>query len=346
MVNNTGRPNVKPNTLQVGGYVNDTSENKSGYDVRQYLNVKLGPGETKKVIKIRVLPISKYSSDCFVSVYTHDVKVPKDIVGPGKKPYKSFVCLRKNRGIDHDKFGEKCPYCELNSAAYAEADNERDELKKKLYRDISWNARAKEHAVIRCIERGREDEGVKFWKFSLRKDKSDPYHALLDLYNMRLEASRQRGFEDNIFDLYNGRDIIVTITEGTSAPIITDDSYPSPLSENEEQIYEWVNDPKTWMDVFPPKPYEYLQIVSQMKIPWFDKKNGVWVDKDDFDMAHGEAVLKAENEIKRAEEIARSLAESDEYVSDFMQRQSQQRSWTQSQQPQQWQQPQQQPTSF
>ena len=319
----TGRPNVKPNELPVGSNAN-TGENKPVYDTRHYLNVRLGPGETKKVIRIRLLPISRDSSDCFASVHTHDVKVPKEIVGPGKKPYKSFVCLRKNRTINHEKYGDRCPFCELNSAAYAEADNEKDPVKKELLRDISWNTRAKEHAIIRCIERGREDEGVKFWKFSLRKDKSDPYHALLDLYNMRLEASRQRGLEDNIFDLYNGRDILVTITEGTSAPIITDDSYPSPLAESDEQIYEWVNDPKTWMDVFPCKPYEYLQIVSQMKIPWFDKRNGVWVDKDDFDMAQGEARLKAENEIKRADEIARALAESAEYMADYQERQAQQ----------------------
>jgi len=328
MVDNQGRPNVKPNTLPVGN-TNNTA-NKPVFDMRHYLNVKLGPGETKRTLTIRLLPISKDSSDCFASVYTHDVKVPKDIVGPGKKPYKSFICLRKNHNIDHEKYGERCPYCELNSAAYAEADNEQDPEKKKMLREISWNSRAKEHAIIRCIERGREDEGVKFWKFAIRKDQTDPYHVLCNLYNTHLEGGRRRGIEENIFDLYNGRDLIITVTEGTSAPMIMVDSYPSPLSENDGQILEWVNDPKTWHDVFPCKPYEYLSVTSQMKIPWFDKRNGVWVDKDDFDMTRGEARMKADNEIKKANEIARALAESAEYMEDYNERQAQ----MQQQQPQ------------
>ena len=46
---------------------------------------------------------------------------------------------------------------------------------------------------------------------------------------------------------------------------------------------KWIYDEKKWQDVFTCKDYDYLNLVSQMRVPWYDKKNGMWVDKEEFD---------------------------------------------------------------
>ena len=63
---------------------------------------------------------------------------------------------------------------------------------------------------------------------------------------------------------------------------------------------KWIYDSKKWQDVFTCKPYEYLALVSQMKTPWFDKANNIWVDKDDYDGNSKEAIADVDAEIEVA----------------------------------------------
>jgi hypothetical protein len=125
----------------------------------------------------------------FVIIHTHNVKVPQDMVKPGEKPYKTYICLSKTADIDHERFGSKCPFCEINYKAYKESEKQTDPLMKKNYQEISLANLSRETVVCRCIERGKEDEGVKFWKFNLRNDKTDPYHQILKLVNLRKETA-------------------------------------------------------------------------------------------------------------------------------------------------------------
>ena len=107
----------------------------------------------------------------------------------------------------------------------------------------------------------------------------------------------------NILDIYNGRDLNVTITEGNAAPQILDASISTPLSRDEEQMKKWIYDEKKWQDVFSTKPYEYLSLISQMKIPWYDREQSKWVDKEEIDAKkQGQAVQvkEADAEIQKA----------------------------------------------
>lgn len=302
-------PNITPQSI----VVEDLPKEKvhSNFDVKNYLNIKLGPNEATKTLTIRLLPMDLKTGNPFARVHVHNVKVPQEMVKPGDKPYKSFICLKKNRDIDHDKFGSKCPYCDLNYTAYQESVSTDDPAKKKMYQKISLENLAQEAVIVRCIERGKEDEGVKFWKFNIRSDKTDPYNQIINLYNLRKENAERKGKTENILDIYEGRDLNVTITaEGTSAPTIVDDSDRSPLSENEEQMREWIFDPKKWQDVFTCKPFEYLSLVSQMRIPWFDKANGMWIDKDEYDEAHNAKVAEADKEINAAEKQVKEMLDN------------------------------------
>lgn len=277
---------------------------KDGFDVKNYLNVRLAEGEKEKTLTIRLLPMDLETGSPFAKIHVHNVKVPQEMVKPGEKNYKSYICLNKTVGIDHEKYGTKCPFCDMNYAAYLESTKETDPIKKKALQDASIAFKSQEAVIVRCIERGNESDGVKFWKFNIRvKDKLDPYNQILKLAKMREESAKKKGEVNNILDIYDGRDLNVTITSSEkSAPTIVDDSDRSPLSNDEEQMKRWIFDQKKWQDVFTCKPYEYLNLVAQMRIPWYDKTKGVWVDKEEYEKEHGADTTEINKEIKNAEE--------------------------------------------
>lgn len=276
---------------------------KEGFDVKNYLNVRLSDGEDQKTLTIRLLPMDLETGSPFAKIHIHNVKVPQDMVKPGEKPYKSYICLNKTEGIDHEKYGTKCPFCEMNYAAYLESTKETDPVKKKALQEASLAFKSQEAVIVRCIERGKEADGVKFWKFNIRaKDKTDPYNQILNLAKLREEAAARKGETNNILDIYTGRDLNVTITSAEkSAPSIIDDGDRSPLSKDEELMKKWIFDTKKWQDVFTCKPYEYLNLVAQMRTPWFDKSKGVWVDKEEYEAEHGANTNEVDKEIKEAE---------------------------------------------
>lgn len=296
-------PNITFNSLITEN--NKTLEKKTGvFDAKNYLNTRLNDGETEKTITIRLLPMDLKTGNPFVIIHTHNVKVPSTMVKPGEKPYKSYICLAKNADINHEKFGNKCPFCEINKEAYNESTKHTDPQLIESYRKVSLANLSREAVICRCIERGKEDEGVKFWKFNLRADKSDPYNQIIKLATLRKEEAERKGKINNILDIFEGRDLNITFTaEGTSAPTIVDDSDRSPLSTDEELMKKWIYDEKKWQDVFTCKPYEYLCLVSQNKTPWFDKANNIWVDKEAYD-----GIAKGEIDSANAEIEAAKLA--------------------------------------
>lgn len=292
--------------ISLDSVVNENEEpkpKKDGFDVKNYLNVRLAEGEDEKTLTIRLLPMDLETGSPFAKIHVHNVKVPQEMVKPGEKPYKTYICLNKTEGIDHERFGTKCPFCEMNYAAYLESTKETDPVKKKALVDASLAFKSQEAVIVRCIERGKENEGVKFWKFNIRvKDKLDPYNQILKLAKMREESAKKKGEVNNILDIYDGRDLNVTITSSEkSAPTIVDDSDRSPLSKDEELMKKWIFDTKKWQEVFTCKPYEYLNLVAQMRIPWFDKQKGMWVDKEEYEKEHGANTSEINHEIKDAE---------------------------------------------
>lgn len=296
-------PNITPEAIAELENNSQSKKKTNGFDTRNYLNVRLdeAAGETEKTLTIRLLPMDLKTGNPFVKVHFHTVRVPKDV---SKSTWKSYVCLSKNDDIDHAKFGYKCPFCELNKTAYEESTKTDDPVQKKNWQDVSIANLSREAVIVRCIERGKEEEGVKFWKFNLRNDKTDPYNQIIKLYNLRKDAAAKKGKVENILDIYDGRDLTITITEGNAAPQIVDDSDRSPLSENEEQMKNWIYDEKKWQDVFVVKPYDYMDLVSQMKVPWYDKQNNRWIDKDVFDSANDAAEKEYDEAEQKAEQRA------------------------------------------
>lgn len=275
------------------------------FDLKNYLNVRLDveKGEYEKELRIRILTVDAHSSQPFQEIVMHNVKVPKEVAASG---WKNYVCLEQTKDIDHEHFGTKCPFCEFRRKAYAEADkakNAGDLVEEKRWKDIAKEYGSSRVAIIRCIERGKEAEGPKFWKFNIRSDKKDPMNQIRSLYDVRKKESIEdakitnggvipEGFvPKNILSLQQGKDLRIVIkavfenekpTNKTSVTVIDCDS-TLPLSTNQEQMVAWVNDSKIWSDVFVVKPYEYLSVILNGEIPWFDRNTNTWISKNSLD---------------------------------------------------------------
>lgn len=274
---------------------------KTQFDTKNYLQVRLGPEETTKTLTIRLLPFSPDGGTAFKKVYMHTVKVNKGVSPSG---WKTFVCPSHNKD-DETKMGGKCPFCELSSEAKRLKASALDEPTKKKYGDVEYVNKVREKWIVRCIERGHEEDGVKFWLFNHSSQGNGIYDDILNLARIRSESAKKKGREYSLFDLDNGLDLIVTITKtsnGKTSIQIVDEGIPSPLSEDVELGIKWVNDDKKWYDVYTVKPYDYMKIVASGGIPFYNHDIGGYVDKDEMDE------LRAEAEQKRIEE---SLSSSD-----------------------------------
>lgn len=334
--------NITPEAMEDVERTNKPKTN-SIFNEKNYLNVRLKGDEESKTLRIRLLPIDSNSQTPFKKIYMHTIQLPESV--DSKRSWKSFVCLNKTEDIDHETLGHKCPFCELNHSAYLEfqkASKEHNEIDSERWKKISTGARASEVCIVRCIERGHEDDGPKFWKFTIRDDGKDPMHLINALYKTRRDESIEEAKLDNggelpedfepknILDLYEGIDLKVTIsavydkegkrTNKTSVAIV-DYGRPRPVSEDEDKIDEWVNDKKVWSDVFVAKPYEYLSIIIDGKSPYFDKTQNKWVarnDNSDEDEAKKEEKEEKTREInKKIKDAEKSYGKKDDDEDDY-----------------------------
>lgn len=278
---------------------------KVNFDEKNYLDVKLKANENSKTLQVRLLPFSSELLTPFHMIYSHGIRVNKELAPTVKNHFKSYTCVKYTPEL-HEEHGDKCAICEAHERFKALAKEATNETEKKKYDDMAFQTRKSGTWIVRCIERGKESEGVKFWKFPTSKRNDGVYDKLFNLFKQRNEEMKKQGVEEgyNIFDLYNGKDIIITLTRGEDGKVSTnimDAGLQSPLSKDDKQIMEWVNDPKSWMDVYGIKNYDYLKIVLCGEVPYYDKNTNRFIPKSEF-----EENAKAEEE-KTEQEIIEEL---------------------------------------
>ena len=219
------------------------------YDLKNYFTTYLPEKVNSATKRIRVLP-TKDGSSPFVEIHGHKAQINGE--------WKTFVCLK------HEK-GEDCPFCEANDALRATNKESDKELAKKY--------NAKRMYVVKLIDRDKEEEGIKFWRFN--------------------HDYRNQGTLDKIFGVLKavnkdithpetGRDLQVMIGRNQNkVPIIQSITHvdPTPLSEDANLAAEWLADTRTWEDVYSIKPYEYLEIIVKGGEPAWDKEAKKFVDK-------------------------------------------------------------------
>jgi len=279
---------------------NVTSKKRTEFDPKNYLQARLNQGETTKTL--RLLPFSPEGGSPFKKVFIHTVKVNKEL-SPGG--WRTFVCPPNN------KMGDRCPFCEVSSEAKKHRHSAMSELEKKKFGDIEFMNRAKAAWIVRCIERDHEEDGPKFWLFNDSAKKDGVYDKIMNIYFERKKSAERKGKESNIFDVNDGKDLIITLTRDQNGKTVTkvvDDDEKSPLTESFEQGMAWINDSKKWNEVYTVKPYEYMEIVVKGGVPVFDKNQNKYVDSAE----------KAEADKKAAEEeLKENLTEHKKDFSDF-----------------------------
>lgn len=241
------------------------------FDVRNYLNTKLNPNEASKTLTIRLLPSTPEGGFPFQKVHMHSIKVNREVSSSG---WKTLPCLVENG------FEEQCPLCELSKEAFRMETLATSDSEKKKYHEIATSNRARTMYIVRCIERGHESDGVKFWLMSGAKD--GPYSKIMSVWTTRYNKALKKGETMNIFDLNEGRDLEITIkrsTDGKNVYSVVDDDDNSPLTTDYELGMSWINDTKKWTDVYKVKPYEYMEILSSGDIPEFDKQQNKYVGR-------------------------------------------------------------------
>jgi hypothetical protein len=188
--------------------------------------------------------------------------------------------------------GEKCPFCELSAKARQLKSQALDEPTKKKYGDIEFLNKAKDMWIVRCIERGHEEDGVKFWMFPDNRQGKGVYDQIMGLAETRRESAKAKGNDYSIFDLNNGLDLIIKLkkgTDGKTATQILDGGFPCPISDDFETGEKWIHDDKKWYEVYTVKAYDYMAIVAEGGVPVFDKEVGKYVNKLEADKVKEEA---------------------------------------------------------
>jgi hypothetical protein len=267
---------------------------KSDFDAKNYLDTKLADGEKERSITIRILPVSCDDDNFAIAVRTHNLKVNKRIANSG---FKSFLCLNDPQVPNYDP-SVRCPICEKAQYYMDEAKKIRDTDKEKSKALFikGCSLQNKVTYIVRVIERGKENEGVKFWRFNKNSQGKGVYDSLMSLYKQRKNDMAEAGIENyNIFDLDNGRDIVINLqrtvrTDGKEgvAMLITDKSVNKPLTNDIELGNSWINDVKKWYNAYTVKKPEYLAIIADDKIPYVDKSTGILYAKTEQDFLEAE----------------------------------------------------------
>lgn len=307
----------KFNANVYGSAVEETIENahknftkKSDFDVKNYLDTKLGDDERERNITIRILPVSSEDGNFRIAVKTHNLKVSKRIAASG---FKSFLCLNDPQVPDYDSHVH-CPLCEKSQFYFNEAKKyrETDPEKSKALFMKACSLKSKTTYIVRVIERGKENEGVKFWRFNENTQGKGIYDSLIALYKQRKDDMAEEGIAKyNIFDLDEGRDIVLNLKKTVRADgqqgvaiQITDKSINKPLTNDVELGNAWINDVKRWYNAYTVKSHDYLAIVADDKIPYMDKTTGTLIAKTEQDFRdYEESKRTRDNEAEAASEV-------------------------------------------
>lgn len=207
--------------------------------MKKYFTTVLPKGQRTAEKRIRILP-TKDGSSPFVEIKFHEIQVD----GKWVKLY------------DPAQEGKRSPINEIAEGLMISG-SESD-------KELARNYRSRKFYIVKVIDRENEQDGVKFWRFK-HNSKSE---GILDKI---VPIMRNKG---DITDVEKGRDLILSLSLTKSGngkeyttinSIIPEDS--GPLSTNQDQLNEWVNDDLVWSDVYSKKGEDYLLIVAKGEVP-------------------------------------------------------------------------------
>ena len=229
---------------------NTTSKMTSEDRMKKYFAALLKDNEKQGQRKIRILPTSDGSSP-FKEVWFHEVQVD------GK--WQKFYDPVKN---DNERSPLTEVYEELMSTG------------KEADKQLATQYRSRKFYIVKVIDRENEQDGVKFWRFKHNYKQEGILDKIIPIWKAK----------GDVTDPDKGRDLILELTKaktpkGAFYTVIQTVMYddPSPISEDETQMSEWVGDELTWEDVYSKKAVEYLEAIARGETPRWDSEKGGYV---------------------------------------------------------------------
>jgi len=225
-------------------------------DFSKYFNPRLEDGEKNGEVTIRLMP-TKEGASPFEEGYFHVMQVN----GQWRKLY----CREHNDG-------DTCPLCEVEKALKATG-SEEDKKIAKTYK-------AGKFYLVRVIDRSKEEDGVKIWRFRHNYKGEGELDKMIPLFTKK----------GNLADGREGRDLTLMLGRGDKnntkiTSIMAED--PSMLTNDKEKAKAWVKDTMSWKEIYKASPVEYLEIIANGENPVWDKKLEKFVAK-------GEETVKKE----------------------------------------------------
>jgi|688.fasta_scaffold111012_3 hypothetical protein len=218
--------------------------------LKKYFSEKL-PEKVKTQTKtFRILP-GKDEESPFDEVYYHE----KEVNGKFEKIY----CL-------HHNDGEHCPLCEAKDALYEEGTEKAKKLASALV--------ARKFYVVKGIDRDKEEDGVKFWRFKHNYKGNGIYDKLMSIFKLK----------GDITDPREGRDIVISSGRDDKNYTVVNSIIPediSILTKDKDKAKDWFNNVETHRDVYAKKSLEYMEIIAVNKTPVWDSESSKFISKED-----------------------------------------------------------------
>lgn len=240
---------------------NSNSKQKE-YKLENYFSTWIPKTENSADKQIRILPIDGQSK-FWVEFYGHKAQVDG--------AWKTFPCLDKEENSE-------CPFCQAKDIflkRYREAKSAGDTALADMNKELVKKFSEKKMYILKVIERGKEDEGVKFWRFNHAYDKGGTLDKIMNAIKV---------VKHDVTDPETGRDLIINISRNQmKIPIVQSISYPlesTKLSDDEAQANKWVSDDRTWRDVYSLRNSDYLDIVVRGYTPVWSKEQEKFVAKE------------------------------------------------------------------
>jgi hypothetical protein len=233
---------------------NSSSKMSSEDRMKKYFAALLKDNEKQGQRRVRILPTTDGSSP-FKEVWFHEINVD------GK--WQKFYDPGKN---DNERSPLTEVYEELMSTG------------KETDKQLATQYKARKFYIVKVIDRDAEQDGVKFWRFKHNYKQEGILDKIIPIWKAK----------GDITDPDKGRDLILELTKaktpkGATYTVIQTVMYddPTPISEDENQMSEWVGDELTWEDVYSKKPVEYLEAIARGETPRWDSEKGGYVYSND-----------------------------------------------------------------
>lgn len=247
--------------------------------LKKYFNTVLPDGVQTAEKTIRILP-TKDGSNPFIQQKFHEIQLPDEKTGKNKY----------HKIWDPAQVGEPSPLTDLQKMLYASS--------KEGDKELAKDYRSKDFIIVKIIERGAEEDGPKFWRFKVSYKNDGIFDKIMPII---------RKAANDINDPILGRDLSITLnlTMGNNnkpytsiSTILAED--PSPLSQDQAKVDAWINDETTWDAVYPKKPIEYLQIIAEGEVPYWNKDEKKYVAKSSVDNTTigGKSEIKVNTEVE------------------------------------------------